>query len=63
MVEVQTDELGRAMYRLSEDGVRLGNMLAMVDGEDADLVLEALLSRGSGSRRCNPSTRDRLNGG
>jgi DNA-binding PadR family transcriptional regulator len=44
LVEVYVDEEGRETYRLTDEGVRLGNMLAMVDGEDAASVLEALLS-------------------
>ena len=43
LVEVYTDELGREAYRLTEDGVRVGHMVAMVQGKDADKVLEALL--------------------
>jgi DNA-binding PadR family transcriptional regulator len=43
LLEVYTDELGRETYRLTEEGVRAGHMLAMFEGEDADLVLEALL--------------------
>jgi hypothetical protein len=43
LIEVYTDEEGREAYRLTEEGVRVGNMLAMVAGEDADAVLEALL--------------------
>ena len=41
LIEVYTDELGREAYRLTEDGMPVGNMLAMV--EDADAVLDALL--------------------
>jgi hypothetical protein len=39
LVEVYTDDQGREVYRLTEDGVRVGHMLAMVEGEDADTVL------------------------
>jgi hypothetical protein len=42
LVEVYTDELGREAYRLNEDRVRAGHMLAMVEGENADAVLKAL---------------------
>jgi hypothetical protein len=34
---------GREGHRLTEDGVRVGHMLAMVERADADKVLEALL--------------------
>jgi DNA-binding PadR family transcriptional regulator len=44
LVEVYVDDQGRETYRLTEDGVRVGHMLAMVEGEDADKVLEALLA-------------------
>ena len=30
LVEVYTDEQGREAYRLTEDGLRVGSMLAMV---------------------------------
>jgi hypothetical protein len=43
LIEVYVDEEGREAYRLTVEGVRVGNMLAMVRGEDADAVLEALL--------------------
>jgi hypothetical protein len=33
---------------LTEHGVRVGHMLAMVEGEDADNVLEALLTESGG---------------
>ena len=36
-------EDGREANRLTEDGVRVGHMLAMVEGDVADKVLEALL--------------------
>jgi hypothetical protein len=42
-IEVYVDELGREAYRLTEEGVRVGHMLAMVEGEEADEVLKALL--------------------
>ena len=37
---------GQETYRLTEDGVRFGQMLAMVEGEgeDAERVVEALLT-------------------
>jgi hypothetical protein len=44
LLEVYTDDRGQEAYRLTADGIRVGNMLAMVEGEDADLVLDALLS-------------------
>jgi hypothetical protein len=44
LIEIHTDEQGRQVYRLTDDGVRLGNMLAMVEGADADAVLDALLT-------------------
>jgi hypothetical protein len=37
-------EQGREAYRLTEEVSRVGNMLAMVAGEDGAAVLEALLS-------------------
>ena len=43
LIEVYTEEDGREAYRLTEEGVRVGNMLAMVEGEDADAVLGALM--------------------
>ena len=43
LLEVCTDDTGREVYRLTEEGVRVGNMLAMVEGEEAAEVLEALL--------------------
>ena len=46
LLEVHTDEQGREGYRLTEDGIRVGNMLAMADSEDADSVLEVLLGAG-----------------
>jgi hypothetical protein len=44
LIEVYVGDDGREVYRLTEEGVRLGNMLAMVEGDDADLVLRSLLS-------------------
>jgi hypothetical protein len=32
LIEVYTDEQGREAYRLTEEGVRVGHMLAMVEG-------------------------------
>ena len=43
-IEVYTDDQGREAYPLTDEGVPIGHMLAMVDGADADKVLEALLS-------------------
>jgi hypothetical protein len=43
LVEVRTDEQGHEAYALTADGVRVGNMLAMVEGDDAATVLEGLL--------------------
>jgi hypothetical protein len=43
LVEVYLDMHGRETYRLTEHRVRVGHMLAMVEGEDADVVLGALL--------------------
>ena len=43
LLEVDTDEQGREAYWLTEEGVRVGHMLAMVEREDAEAVLEALL--------------------
>ena len=51
LVEVYTDEQGREAYRLTEDGVRVGHMLAMVEGPDADKVLAALLHEPSAEGR------------
>ena len=42
LIEVHTDEEGRQVFRLTDEGVRVGNMLSMVEGADADAVLEAL---------------------
>jgi hypothetical protein len=44
LLEVYEDDEGREAYRLTEEGVRVRHMLAMVEGEDADAVLEALLT-------------------
>jgi DNA-binding PadR family transcriptional regulator len=44
LVEVYLDDQGRETYRLTDEGIRVGHMLAMVEGADADKVLEALLS-------------------
>ena len=38
LIEVSTDDEGRVAYWLIEEGVRVGNMLAMVEGEDAESV-------------------------
>jgi hypothetical protein len=43
LIEVDTDDRGREAYRLTEEGVRVGNTLAMVEGDGAEAVLEALL--------------------
>jgi DNA-binding PadR family transcriptional regulator len=43
LIEVYLGDQGREAYRLTEEGVRVGHMLAMVEGEDANAVLEALL--------------------
>ena len=48
LVEVDMDKEGREAYRLTEVGVRVGNMLALVEGEDAEKVIEALLQVGMG---------------
>ena len=44
LVDIYTDDAGCEAYRLTEDGVRVGHMLAMAGGEDADKVLEALMA-------------------
>jgi DNA-binding PadR family transcriptional regulator len=44
LIEVYTDEQGREAYRLTDEGVRVGNILALVEGADADVVLEELLA-------------------
>lgn len=44
LIEVYLDDQARETYRLTEEGVRVGNMLAMVEGQDADAVLTALLA-------------------
>jgi hypothetical protein len=43
LVEVYVNDEGREAYRLTDEGVRVGDMLAMVEGEDARALLEALL--------------------
>jgi DNA-binding PadR family transcriptional regulator len=43
LVEVYLDDQGGKVYRLTEKGVLVGNMLAMVKSEEAEKVLEALL--------------------
>ena len=43
LIEVYEHDQGREAYRLIEDGMRVGHMLAMVRGPDADEVLRALL--------------------
>jgi hypothetical protein len=43
LVEVYLDEQGRDTNRLTEEGVGVGHMLAMVEGEEANAVLTALL--------------------
>jgi DNA-binding PadR family transcriptional regulator len=35
LVAVNLNDDGQKTYRLTEDGVRVGNMLAMVEGEEA----------------------------
>ena len=44
------DPDGRATYLITTDGRRLSRMLSMVDGQEADAVLQALLPRGSRTR-------------
>jgi DNA-binding PadR family transcriptional regulator len=48
LVEVYVNDDGQEVYRLTDEGVRVGNMLAMVEDEDADQVLRALLADESG---------------
>ena len=50
LVVAVEEQDGRAAYLLTTDGLRLSRMLAMVDGHEADEVLDALLPRGSASR-------------
>ena len=45
LVEVYTDDEGRESYRVTDDGVRVGRMLAMGDEADAEDVLSAMLER------------------
>jgi hypothetical protein len=47
-VEAYVDEQGREVYRLTEEGVRLGEMLAMVEDEDAAAALARLVVDRSG---------------
>jgi hypothetical protein len=47
LLVVVEDHDGRASYLMTTDGRRLSRMLAMVDGQEADAVLDALLPRGS----------------
>ena len=44
LVEVYLNDEGQEAYRLTGEGVRVGTMPAMVEGEDAEVVLEALLT-------------------
>lgn len=48
LLEVFVDDDGHEAYRLTDDGVRVGHMLAMGGEADADAALEALL-RAAGS--------------
>jgi hypothetical protein len=43
LVEVFVDDDGREAYRLTDDGVRVGHIVAMGGESDADAILEALL--------------------
>ena len=55
LVEVHLDDQGAQAYRLTEEGVRVGNTLAMVEGEDAEAVTAFL--RTSTAPRATYSTR------
>ena len=48
LIEVHRDAQGREGYRLTEDGLRVGTMLAMVEGEAAEQLVEALLGEPDG---------------
>ena len=52
LIQVYLDDRGREAYRLAENGVRVGKTLSMVEGEEAETVLEAVL-RKVGRRRRN----------
>ena len=58
LVEVIEDDAGLEAYRLTDDGVRTGHMLAMGDENDGDALLEALLqpSVGAPSPSQGPAT-------
>lgn len=44
LVEVLVDDDGHEAYRLTDDGARIGHMLAMGDVDEADALLESLLA-------------------
>jgi hypothetical protein len=44
LIELYVDEQARESYRFTEDGVRVRNVLAMVEGEDAEKVMEGLVA-------------------
>ena len=48
LVQVYLNEEGQETYRLTDEGVRVGNMLALVESEDSDTVLEGLLRPADG---------------
>ena len=43
LVEVYVDDEGREVYRLTDEGVRVGHLLAMGREADGDAVLQGLL--------------------
>ena len=47
LLEIAMDEEGREGYRLTADGRCVNRMLAMVNGRDADEMLDALLVSGT----------------
>jgi hypothetical protein len=44
LIEAYADEQGREPYQLTDEGVRVRNLLAMVAGVEVEAVLESLLS-------------------
>jgi hypothetical protein len=44
IVEVYLNDEGQGTYRITEAGVRFGHILAMVEGEDGEALMEALLA-------------------
>jgi hypothetical protein len=47
LIEVYTDKLGHETYRVTDDGVRVGHMLAMVSSGPCEDALAAVLPWGA----------------